>query len=238
MTYKAIEYITPFVKHGVTTLELDGLIKDWLRKNSCISACYGYKGGCLPFPAYSCISVNDVICHGIPAEYLLRDGDLVKVDICLSKNGYYGDICRTIACGNLSKKRQRLLDFSEKITREACYLCRPGLPFKELAVLISTAAIAAGYNVCRNYMGHGTGIKLHEPPVIPYDETCNIQGIMQPGMIFTVEPMICAGTYLCTIDADGWTARTADRRDSAQFEETVLITNTGHEILTKSPKEI
>ena len=224
-----LKYIEPFVKPGVTTLELDTLIEKFVRDNGALPATKGYKG----YKHASCISPNDVVCHGVPNATVLQDGDIVNIDVTTILNGFYGDTCKMYYVGTPRDYAQKLVDTTKECLRLGMAECKPGAHLGNVGYAIAEHAHKHGYSVVYEFCGHGVGIKFHEEPDVPHIADKNTGPVLKAGMIFTIEPMINAGKARCKIDRkDGWTARTIDGRLSAQFEHTVLITETGCEALT------
>ncbi len=224
-----LKYIEPFVKPGVTTLELDTLIEKFVRDNGALPATKGYKG----YKHASCISPNDVVCHGVPNATVLQDGDIVNIDVTTILNGFYGDTCKMYYVGTPRDYAQKLVDTTKECLRLGMAECKPGAHLGNVGYAIAEHAHKHGYSVVYEFCGHGVGIKFHEEPDVPHIADKNTGPVLKAGMIFTIEPMINAGKARCKIDRkDGWTARTIDGRLSAQFEHTILITETGCEALT------
>jgi methionyl aminopeptidase len=234
---EVLDYITPFVKPGVTTAELDRLCHEYMTNvQDSIPAPLNYcPPGYTPYPKAVCTSVNDVICHGIPGDKVLKNGDAVNIDVTIIKNGYHGDTSRMFYAGQPSILAKRLGD----ITYECMWLgiskIRAGAHLGDIGHVIQQHAEKAGYSVVREFCGHGIGKIFHEEPqVLHYGRPGTLEKL-EAGMIFTVEPMINAGRREIREMGDGWTIRTKDRSLSAQWEHTVLVTETGYEVLTVSP---
>jgi methionyl aminopeptidase len=194
------------------------------------------RGG---FPKSICTSVNHVVCHGIPrSEHILVEGDIINVDITCELNGYYGDTSKTVAVGSISERAQRLLDFTHQAMMAGIAAIRPYGRLIAIGKTISDLAHQHGFSVVRDFTGHGIGKKFHTDPTVCHFPDPGTDCQLVPGMIFTVEPMINEGSYQTYVDRkDGWTALTRDGRLSAQFEHTVLVTESGYEILTLGPEE-
>ncbi len=233
---QTLEFVKPHVKPGVTTEYLDSIIEDFIRKNGALAAPLGYKGACPkqpPFPKSSCISLNEVVCHGIPNSTVLKEGDLVSIDVTTILNGFYGDTATTIPVGEVSENAKHLMDVTKKCLELGIKQVKPGGMTGEIGYAIHGYAILQGCTVVEAYCGHGVGLKFHEPPQICHVAKKNEGVIMFQGMTFTIEPMINLGTPDVVIDEkDQWTVRTADNQLSAQFEHTILVTNSGFEVLT------
>lgn len=235
---KILNILCKEVRPGITTKELDQLSRELHKLFSATPAPLGY--GTPPFPASICTSINDVICHGIPDNRPLQEGDIVNLDVTSIVDGYYGDLSRTVAVKNCSSDAHRVIEASYSGLKAAIALCRPGAKLSQIGLAIQQVADRLGCTVVHQFVGHGIGCHFHEEPAIyHYANKPKIDILMQPGMTFTIEPMINLGSSEAVIDKkDQWTARTIDGSLSAQFEHTILITPTGHEILTLiDPKE-
>ena len=234
---EVLDYITPFVKPGVPTEEIDRLCHEYMvNTQGCIPAPLHYTPpGYTPYPKSICTSVNQVICHGIPNEKPLKNGDVVNLDITVIKDGYHGDTSRMFLVGdNVASHAKRL----SQITFECMWIgidqVKPGGHFGDIGAAIQKYAEKAGYSVVREFCGHGIGRGFHEEPQVLHYGRAGSGPELKPGMIFTVEPMINAGKRDIKGLADGWTIVTRDRSLSAQWEHTVLVTDTGVEVLTMS----
>ena len=228
-------YISDFVKEGVSTYYLDQLIHNYIVEHKAIPATMNYNG----FPKSCCISPNDVICHGIPSEdVILKEGDILNIDITTILNGYFGDTSKMFIVGQTSETALKLVNATKHCLDLGIQQVRPGNHFGNIGYAISRYAIAQGFTVVYEYCGHGVGIDFHEEPQVDHAARKNSGPKMKPGMIFTIEPMINEGKPRVKVDElDGWTARTVDQKLSAQFEHTILVTNTGYEVLTDVEKE-
>lgn len=233
---KVLDMIGPYVKTGVSTLELNDICHDYILSLNAIPAPLNYRG----FPKSICTSPNHVVCHGIPSEKkILRNGDILNIDITVIKDGYHGDTSKMYYVGTPSIKAKKLVT----ITQECLYLgikeVKPGNTLTNIARAIQSHAEQAGYSVVREYCGHGIGKAFHEDPqVLHYVDPYNTQLVtLKPGMIFTIEPMINEGKSLIKIKPDHWTVVTKDHKLSAQWEHTILVTTTGYEVLTKRDEE-
>lgn len=229
--------ITPYVVAGVTTAELDKRCHEYITDvQGCIPACLGY--GYPPFPAATCISVNHVICHGIPSDKKLKNGDIVNIDVTvIEPNGYHGDTSRMFIIGEGSILAKRLVDITYQAMWRGIEVVKPGATLGDIGHAIQTFAEAERFSVVREFCGHGIGQGFHEDPqVVHYGKPG--QGItLEEGMTFTIEPMINAGKPQLKILKDGWTAVTRDRSLSAQWEHMLAVTADGYEIFTLSAKE-
>lgn len=225
-----LKYIEPFVKEGVTTAYLDDLINRYIINHGAISATIGYQG----YPKASCISINEVVCHGIPSEVTrLKNGDIVNIDVTTILNEYFGDTSKMFFVGEVSDEAKELVETTKHCLDLGIQQVRPGANFGDIGYAIARFAQSKGYSVVYEFCGHGVGIKFHEDPQVEHISRKGSGAQMKPGMIFTIEPMINMGKARVTIDSkDGWTARTIDGKLSAQFEHTVLVTNEGYEILS------
>ena len=228
-TFRMLE---PSVVPGARLSDLDRLAEEFIRQAGAVPAYLGYGPRDNPFPGTICASVNEVICHGIPGDRELVAGDIVGVDIGVLLDGYYGDACFTYTVGQVSAEVQGLVDTTRQCLQAALDLVRPGTRTGDLGHAIQSLAESRGYGVVREYTGHGIGKRLHEEPTI-YHHGARYTGLkLQPGMVFTIEPMINLGTPETRLMPDRWTVTTADKKPSAQFEHTVVVTAKGHEILT------
>lgn len=229
-----LKYISQFAVAGNTTKFIDQKVEEYIRDHGAIPATLGYKG----YPASSCISVNDVVCHGIPGSYILKDGDILNVDVTTILNGYYGDTCLMYPIGEISDDAKKLIDITRKCLDIGIEQCYPGNRVGNIGYMIGNYAHKQGYGVVYEFCGHGIGLDFHEDPEVCHDTDKNSGPKMKAGMTFTIEPMINQGKARVKIDKkDGWTARTIDGKLSAQFEHTVLITETGVEVLTDVDNE-
>ncbi len=227
---EALNFIQPYVKAGVSTEFLDSKIEDFITENGAIPATKGYNG----YPKSSCISLNEVVCHGIPsAEAILKEGDILNIDVTTILDGFYGDTSRMFTVGEVDKKAMELIEVTKHCLDLGIKQVQPGNNFGNIGFVINRYAKAKGYSVVYEFCGHGVGINFHEAPQVDHAARKNSGEKMKPGMIFTIEPMINIGRPSTVIDKkDGWTARTVDKKLSAQFEHTVLVTKSGFEVLT------
>jgi methionyl aminopeptidase len=231
-----MDYIRPFVKAGVSTGKINALVHDYTVRHGHTPACLGYNG----FPKSSCISINDVVCHGIPSDdVLLREGDIVNVDCTSVVDGFFGDSSETFTIGAVSAEARHLVQVAAQALIRGIDAVRPGSLLIGIAEAIEPFVTSEGCSVVRQYTGHGIGEKFHEGFTVYHhiDPDCE-PVILKPGMTFTVEPMINLGGWEVTVDKkDGWTVRTKDGSLSAQFEHTVLVTDEGADILTLTPSQ-
>lgn len=233
MAAMVLDYITPFVKAGANTLELDTLIDTYITEHGAVSATKGYKG----YKHASCISLNDVVCHGIPStSIVLKDGDILNIDVTVIVNGFYGDTSRMYWVGNVSEAAKKLTMVTYEGMMAGINEVKGGLPLNEIGNAIERVVAPHGFGIVREYCGHGLGRKFHEDPmVLHYATHAPSSPRLRKGLTFTVEPMVNVGTWRTFTEDDGWTVRTADGTLSAQFEHSVAVTEDGVEILTASP---
>jgi len=230
-----LDYLTDFVKPGVSTLEIDDVAVAWISERGYKAAPLNYHG----FPKSICTSVNEVVCHGIPCEAdILKDGDIVNIDVTVIVDGWFGDHSRMFAIGNVSKEDKMLIDAAYHSMMAGIEQVRSGAYLSDIGAAIYDYANDLGYGVVENYCGHGIGQVFHEnPQVLNYDPKDPQQDCrLRAGMIFTVEPMINQGTKDNYTLGDNWTVVTKDSKKSAQFEHTIVVTDDGYEILTVSEK--
>jgi len=227
-----LKYLSQFVKPGIPTEKLNQLAHKYIIDHGAIPAPLNYGG----FPKSICTSVNDVVCHGIPsASQILKEGDIINLDITTILNGFYGDVSATYPVGQISKSAQSLIDITKKSLDLSIKSLKPGKILNDcVGKIIEPFVEKYGFSVVKDLGGHGVGIKFHEDPFVFHFDNQREKIILKPGMIFTIEPMINASSdFRVTLDnSDSWTIRTFDHSLSAQFEHTILITSTGYEILT------
>ncbi|EGZ25952.1 methionine aminopeptidase, merops subfamily M24 [Phytophthora sojae] len=221
------------LRPGVTGDDIDKIVHQACMERGCYPSPLNYYH----FPKSVCVSVNEVICHGIPDSRPFEDGDIVNLDVTVYKNGYHGDLNDTFLVGNVDEDGVRLVKTAFESLAAAAKLVRPGTMFRELGKHIAAVANAEDFSVVKTYCGHGIGSLFHCSPNVPHYAKNKAVGIMKPGMIFTIEPMINMGTWRDKTWPDDWTAVTADGMRSAQFEHTFLVTETGYEILTARENE-
>lgn len=226
--------VEPYVLPGVTTDELDRRCHEHIVDNQgARSACLGYRG----FPKSVCISVNEVVCHGIPGSKLLKEGDIVNIDVTVVHDGYHGDTSKMFFVGQPTVLGKRLCNVTQKSLYLAIEQVGPGVPLVQLGRTIQQFVESHNFSVVREYCGHGIGANFHEDPQVLHYESRGCGTILQPGMTFTIEPMVNAGKAAVRLMPDGWTVKTKDRSLSAQYEHTILVTESGCEILTWRPEE-
>jgi len=231
---EVLEMITPHVQAGITTTELDQICHDYIvNEQQAIPAPLNYHG----FPKSICTSVNHVICHGIPNEKRLKNGDMVNIDITVIKDDYHGDTSKMFFVGEPSIKGQRLSRVAYECLRLGIDLVKPGTRLGDIGHAIQQHAEANNYSVVREYCGHGIGKQFHEDPQVLHYGKQGTGLELEPGMTFTIEPMINAGKRQVKLMKDGWTVVTKDHSLSAQWEHTLLVTEDGHEILTRRQEE-
>jgi methionyl aminopeptidase len=237
---EVLTMITPHVKAGVSTGELDQICNDYIvNHQQAIPANVGYGGGSgrMPFPATVCTSVNNVICHGIPTpSKQLKDGDIVNIDVTVIKNGWHGDTSRMYIVGTPTVLAKRLVDTTYEAMWTGIREVKPGATLRDIGRAIQKHVEAQRFSVVREYCGHGIGQIYHEEPqVLHYDAPEAAAVVLKPGMTFTIEPMVNAGARHVKLLPDKWTVVTKDHSLSAQWEHTVLVTETGYEIMTLDP---
>ncbi len=228
---ECLDFITPYVRAGVTTDELDKLCHDWTVERDAVPAPLNYRG----FPKSICTSVNHVVCHGIPGDKMLTDGDVLNIDVTVILDGWYGDTSRMFYVGTPSIKARKLVETTFECMWKGIEMVRPGTTLGDIGHAIQTHAEARRYSVVRDFCGHGLGRVFHDAPNIMHFGRPGEGEVLREGMFFTIEPMINAGRFEVKILSDGWTAVTKDRSLSAQFEHSIGVTATGYEVFTLSP---
>jgi len=233
---EVLDMLTPHVKAGITTAQLDKLSLEHIVKvQGAISATVGYAPpGYPPFPASICTSINHVVCHGIPNDRPLKDGDIVNIDVTVIKDGWHGDTSRMFIVGEGSIQARRLVQLTYEAMWKGIVRVKPGARLGDIGHSIQTFAENQGFSVVREFCGHGIGRKFHEEPQVLHYGRPGTMDELLPGMTFTIEPMINAGRREIRELGDGWTIVTKDRSLSAQWEHTVLVTDSGYEVLTLS----
>ncbi len=231
---RTLDYILPHVVAGVTTERLDRLCHEFILDHDAVPAPLGYKG----FPKSICTSVNHVVCHGIPGEKRLENGDILNIDVTVILDGWHGDTSRMFFVGDVPLKARRLVDVTFEAMMRGISVVKPGATLGDIGNAIQNHAEAARCSVVRDFCGHGLGRVFHDTPnVLHYGEP-GTRPVLREGMFFTIEPMINLGRADVKILADNWTAVTKDRSLSAQFEHSIGVTATGYEIFTLSPAEL
>ncbi|KCZ53981.1 methionine aminopeptidase [Hyphomonas beringensis] len=229
---ECMDMLVPEVKPGVTTEHLDNLVREYVLDHGAQSATIGYRG----YRHATCISVNHVICHGIPSPKPLKEGDIANIDITVIIDGWHGDHSRMFGAGELKRKAERLVDVTYEAMMAGIAQIRPGRRFGDIGGAISEIAHKNRMSVVEDFCGHGLGKLFHDEPNVVHSAAYNTGPELKPGMFFTVEPMLNLGRKDANILPDGWTAVTRDRQLSAQYEHSVGVTEDGVEIFTTSPK--
>ena len=230
----ALDEVNKIIKPGISTEQIDKLCYEYINDHGAYSAPLFYRG----FPKSCCTSTNHVVCHGIPSEKILKEGDIVNVDVTALKNGWHGDTSRTFKVGNVSVKAEKLIKATYESMMKAIEIVKDGIHLGDIGSTIQTHVEKEGFSVVQDFCGHGIGETFHkEPNVLHYGEKGSGEKI-KTGMIFTIEPMINYGNYETKTLNDGWTAVTKDKSLSAQFEHTIGVTKDSCEIFTKSEKPI
>ena len=227
---EVLDFITPYVEVGVTTEKLNQLCHDFIIENGAIPAPLNYRG----FPKSICTSVNHVICHGIPGEKKLKNGDIVNIDVTVIVDGWYGDTSRMFLVGDVNIKAKKLVDTTYQAMMLGIEQVKPGATLGDIGYAIQNFAEDKGYSVVKDYCGHGIGQVFHDDPNVMHFGEKGTGMALEEGMFFTIEPMINIGSWETYTLQDGWTAITKDRSLSAQFEHTIGITEDGNEIFTLS----
>lgn len=230
LTKNILNQVEEQIKIGVSTLELNDKIHKLVIEGNAIPAPLNYNN----FPKSCCTSLNNVVCHGIPSEKdILKEGDILNIDVTNILNGYYADMSRMYKIGKVSKEAENLIDVTEKCLKKGINAVKPYTPINNIGDAINNVADKNKLSVVKAYCGHGVGLKFHEEPNILHYRTDKKGMIMLPNMVFTIEPMLNIGNFDCFIAEDKWTALTSDGSLSAQLEHTILVTEDGYEILTK-----
>jgi methionyl aminopeptidase len=227
-----LDALVPHVVPGVTTAELDSIIYQHMRAAGAVPATLGYRG----YTHSCCISINHVVCHGIPSDKALREGEIVNIDVTPILDGWHGDTSRMYLVGEVPLKSRKLVDITYECLMLGLEQARPGNRLGDISAAIQSHAEKNRYSVVRDFCGHGLGRLFHDSPEVVHAGRAGTGPELRPGMFFTVEPMINIGRADCKLLDDGWTAVTRDRSLSAQFEHSIGITETGCEIFTESPK--
>lgn len=223
-----LDYVEQAIKPGISTDQINTLVHEYTIKHGAIPAPLNYRG----FPKSVCVSVNEVICHGIPGERILREGDIVNVDVTSILNGYYADANKTFILGSPNPDARKIVSVAHESLKVGISMVRPGNTIGDIGWAIQRYAEGQGCSVVREFLGHGVGFDFHEPPQVPHYGRRGEGVRLAPGMVFTIEPMINLGGKELLILDDGWTAVTRDGSLSAQFEQTVVVTEDGVESLT------
>ncbi|KAJ3346192.1 Methionine aminopeptidase 1 [Entophlyctis luteolus] len=226
---EVLEIAKAAVQVGVSTDEIDRIVHEATIARNAYPSPLNYYG----FPKSCCTSVNEVICHGIPDRYELKDGDILNIDISVFYNGFHSDLNETVYVGNVDETGKKLVETTRECLQKAIEFVKPGMLYRDIGEVIQKVADAANFSVVRSYTGHGVNKYFHCSPTIPHYAKNKAVGVMKAGHVFTIEPMICEGTWRDEQWPDRWTVVTTDGKRSAQFEETLLVTETGVEILTR-----
>lgn len=229
---KILQAISKEIQVGRTTKEIDLLAAELIKENDCVSAFLGYRG----FPSYTCISMNEVIVHGIGDDTVIKDGDIVSVDVGITKGGWIGDNATTVAVGNVDEDTKRLLAVTEQSLYQAIDHARDGVYLGDLCASVEDYVKPFKFGVVKDFVGHGVGRSLHEEPSVPNYRPAGRSPKLRSGMVLAIEPMITLGTHRFTILDDGWTAATKDKLNAAHFEHTVLVTDGEPVIMTDRPR--
>ena len=229
---ETLDYITDFVRPGVTTVGLDDLCHEFITSRGAVPAPLGYRG----YPKSTCISVNHEVCHGIPGEKRLKEGDIANIDVTVIVDGWHGDTSRMYPVGDLRVKSKKLVDVTYDCLMLGIETVKPGITLGDLGHVMQQFVEKHRFSVVRDFCGHGLGRVFHAPPSILHYGRPGEGPVIQEGMFFTIEPMVNAGGWETKILSNGWTAVTRDRQASAQFEHSIGVTATGAEIFTLSPK--
>ncbi|SEK66226.1 methionyl aminopeptidase [Atopomonas hussainii] len=231
---EVLEMIGAHVKPGITTNELDRLCHDYIvNVQQAIPAPLNYKG----FPKSICTSINDVVCHGIPNDKALKNGDIINIDVTVIKDGYHGDTSKMFYVGDVPEWAKRLCEVTQECLYKGMALVKPGARLGDIGEVIQKHAEKHGYSVVREFCGHGIGAVFHEEPQVLHYGKAGTGMELKEGMTFTIEPMINQGVAGTRVMGDGWTAKTKDRKLSAQWEHTILVTADGYEVFTRRQEE-
>ena len=225
---RALAEVGRHIKPGITTRELNDIAEAYIRANGAVPAFLGYQG----YPASACISVNEQVVHGIPSDYVIKEGDIVSVDLGTVMKGFVGDSAYTFAVGEVSDEVRRLLDVTKEALRRGAAQAKAGNRVGDISAAVQQHAESFGYGVVRELVGHGLGRKMHESPEVPNFGARGRGPLLKEGMVICIEPMINMGTRAVVFERDGWTVRTKDRKPSAHYEFAVAIRRDGPDILT------
>ncbi len=223
-----LKFVETKIHAGMTTAELDTLIERFIRSEGAVPSCKGYCG----YPNASCISVNEMVVHGIPDDRVIKNGDVVSVDLCAYKNGYHGDACRTFCIGDVKPEVKKLVKVTEECFFKAIKDLKAGTPLYDIGYRVQQYAESFGYGVIRSYTGHGIGKEMHEDPSVPNYGRAGKGPKLRAGTVLCIEPMIAMGTWEVRLLPDGWGAVTKDGKPAAHYENTVVVKEDGVEILT------
>lgn len=223
-----LEFVGERIKAGMTTKEVDEMVYKFIKASGAEPSCLGYCG----YPASACVSVNEVVVHGIPDDRVIEEGDIVSVDLCAYKNGFHGDGARTFCIGEVSDEKKKLVRVTRECFFEAMEGLRAGTPLYDIGYKVQRYAESNGFSVIRSYTGHGIGREMHEDPAVPNFGRKGTGPRLPENAVLCVEPMIAAGGWRVKVLDDGWTAVTVDKRPAAHYENTIVIRENGAEILT------
>lgn len=226
---ETLQFVGSKIKAGMSTKEVDELVERYIRSSGAIPSCLGYGG----FPASACVSVNEIVVHGIPSrDVILKDGDIVSVDVVAYKNGYHGDAARTFRIGNVSAEADQLVKVTEECFFKGIEGLRAGTPLYDIGYRVQKHAESFGYGVIRSYTGHGIGKEMHEDPSVPNFGRLGTGTRLKAGTVLCIEPMIAMGSWRVNLLDDGWGAATVDGKPAAHYENTVVVREDGVELLT------
>ncbi len=228
IVYDTHKILKPYIKPGITTKELDKIAYEYIISRGATPSCLNYEG----FPASICTSANDVVVHGIPSDQKLKEGDIISIDICACYKGYHGDSAWSYKVGNVSKEKEYLLEHTEKALYEGLSKVKNGARLGDVSSAIEDYAVKHKLGVVRELVGHGVGSNLHEDPEVPNYGKKNTGIVLKTGMTIAIEPMLNLGTRKVYLLDDDWTIVTGDKKPSAHFEHTIVVTDDGYEILT------
>jgi len=227
---RTLDLVGRVIKPGMTTAELDALIEEFIRSEGAIPGFKNYQG----YPGSACVSIDDEVVHGIPGKRVIKEGEIVSVDVGSIVDEFYGDSARTFAIGEISPEKAKLMEYTQKALMAGIDKARKDNKLGAISEAVQKVAESQGYGVVRQLVGHGIGRKMHEEPQVPNFGSSNEGPVLKTGMVIAIEPMINMGTYEVKTMPDGWTVVTADGQPSAHFEHTVAITDNGPDILTLS----
>ncbi|MCI5733520.1 MAG: type I methionyl aminopeptidase [Tenericutes bacterium] len=225
---KMHKFIKPYIKEGITTKELDKLCYDFIKKNDAVPSCLGYEG----YPATLCTSVNDTVVHGIPGNEKLKNGDIISIDVVIGYKGYQGDAAWTYSVGEIDDEKKYLLEHTKEALYEGIKMVKPGNRIGDISNAVELCANKYNLGIVKELCGHGIGLDMHEDPDIPNYGEKGKGPRLKEGMVICIEPMLNSGSADIYMKDDNWTIKTIDKRPSAHFEHTILVTKDGYEILT------
>ena len=228
IVHDTLEFVGSKISAGMTTKEVDELVERYIRSAGANPSCLGYGG----FPASACVSINEMVVHGIPDDRVIQDGDIVSVDVVADKNGYHGDACRTFCVGGVAPETKKLVRVTEECFFKAVEGLKAGTPLFDIGYRVQKYAESFGYGVIRSYTGHGIGREMHEDPSVPNYGKLGTGVRLKAGTVLCIEPMIAMGSWKVNVLRDGWTAVTIDGKPAAHYENTVVVREDGVEILT------